>query len=191
MVKIYEPIALSEIDSTSNNYTQAKTIISTNNFFTADDNGNLLPLSDLDEKAYTQTYKDSIYIIHRSWRQRSINHFVDSDNDAYLGDVKYCMLPIQQIIREYRENLDTCTRANIDDLISFNVIADRRYYFSSRLFMWVYRKNYKLHVVASYGHVRQNNHDDTFNGLATDFGQMCPPNCGWSKLPDIKTRITK
>jgi len=189
IIIIYEPIALSNYENSFKKYGyyRCDDVTSTNNFYVANDDGTLKLLDADTKKTLIDSYTGKIYIQHFYKDTKNSIDFITDDANAERGDIHYCTMPIQQVIREYRENIKDCSASNPDDLVSFNIIADNRYYFGKRPIL-LRRRNYKLHVIVSYGTLRDNGFDGTFNGLSADFGQMCPPNCGWSQIPEFLPR---
>ena len=192
MVIIYEPIALSTYEQSyaTYGYYRCDDITTSNHFYTSKSDGTLEQIDATnDMKPMVDDYTHNIYIQHLFRGTRDNVHFIDNDADARLGDIHYCIMPIQQILKQYGDNIPDCKAGNPDDRISFNIIADNTYFYKTIHFGR--RKNYKLHVVTSFGTLRDDTFDATFNGLAADFGQMCPPNCGWSQIPQFSSRTTQ
>lgn len=177
IVLICEPIALKKNGSGKNSDT-----IGSGSFFVADDAGGFAKVARSDMESLTKAYRNSIYIIHVDDEE---NHdFVDNDTDFEKGDTKYCVLPLQQIIRMYRENLSSCVAAKGEDLISFAVLANN--YFK---FRWIRGTipNYKLHILAYYN-IQNDVYSENFKGLGADYGQMCPPNNRQVQTPDYQPK---
>jgi hypothetical protein len=128
--------------------------------------------------AYTSPNSD-IYIIHS---RVSFGHKFYSSLTKFYGDVRCCTMPFQQIFKMYNDNGGDCASDAASGMVQFSIEAT------------MYRRslrNYKLHVVASYGSFPEDTDQNTFRGLGADFSQMSPPNNASLVLPPFKEIIAK
>lgn len=110
-----------------------------------------------------------VYINHLA--NPSSNHlFNPNSNDAYIGDIKSCILPIQQIERVFYENPQ-----NTQNKINFSIVANNNFIFPPTQEP-PHPKNLKLHVIAYLDDIGINNNENSYLNLGADFGQMDPPN---------------
>lgn len=184
----YEPVVLFIGTETANS---ATAFIDAQRFFSgkiyeSDNNGQLSLVNPLNFNNDTADYHNNIYIIHNRWWDRNNHSFIRSERFK-KGDTNYCTLPIQQVLKAYCDNLNG-RQSQPDDIISFSLYASN--YFK---FKWLRPNagNYKLHIVASFGPLKNYRQEmppreHGFEGSAADFGQMCPPNCGYVQVPPVQ-----
>lgn len=103
-----------------------------------------------------------------------------------LNDTKSSIMPLQQILKMYCDNLNG-VEANLNDRIYFEIIADDHYLSSSES---------KLHVIATYNWGITTEDGVSYKGLAADFAQLCPINCdnigiNYYRMMNVLGRIFK
>lgn len=190
IIFICEPIALKHPKSSDKVYDYCDTQ-GTGIFYVADENGSFDTIGKALVDTLTMRYMDSVSITHfkrtwYGWKVRTADRkFRGGTDDWDYNDTRFCIMPLQQIMRMYRENIPQCETADPEDYIHFAIIANN-YYVKRRLFGKIL--NYKVHLVVYTDNIKNTGFDGTFNGLGADFGQMCPPNCGVVQVPAYKIR---
>ncbi len=170
IILIYNPVILQDPDGDDE-----CDIDPTDKFYIAGADGSLGNAITKDEVNVLQTKligpESSIYIKHYGRHTRREHRFIDDENNQSRGDTKASILPIQQIMTMYRDNLSG-QNAAADHLLNFTLIAND--YFAKSISRI---KNYKMHVVVDYNFPHQQQEGERFEGLGVDFAQMCPPRC--------------
>ncbi len=162
---VFEPVKLVPFNGDSCN------IVGSLNKNFAEIAGTWVMFNDSTRNALVDTFIKNIRIQHMAPGLSKIDTFLDSQPHILNNDTKNNILPFQEILQMYNDNLDGSGSAD-DDIISFAIVANAYLNHSA---------NMKMHTVAHYG-IGDPQTITNFKDLGADFAQMCPPSCSKLKV---------
>lgn len=151
-------------------------------FYRPNSSGDLGVIPTKDTIKYTDPYRSEsgrMDIFHMEFPDdEETNKFIDMDENFIYGDSKFCVMPLQQIFRMFKENKGDCDDPAKNKII-FSLLANN-YFKTSGIPI----NNYKLHVVAHYEIGVLPLATNSYAGVGADFSQMSPPNNRYVVLPN-------
>lgn len=168
---VYEPVFLVPLDI---NKPASCKEISTGKFYISDGKGGLVSIKPIDKINFEKEYEENVWIQHFDDENNPLGDFDDDHkfhraSNYYDADTKSSVIPIQQLLKMYFDNNTN------SGYILFDAAAND-FYRTSRSNI----PNYKVHIIAStiFNKASEKQNDpNSYQGLAADFSQQCPPSC--------------